>query len=351
MLERIISNHIRKCISEFTEGKTLTNEDKKALYFISSYAQRHYVIKRDYELSALQSIIDAIYYLSTSGINNELSIVSQLSDYCIKEMSRINRTYEKKTSAVANKENNSFNTKATSQTDIKDIRKSFKWFIFISLSVIIICAFLNENNKKNKARFISVVPEYKQNNITHKNRKRDSAMVIEDNKDNSVVISHNTSVSLSYKETFYNTGESPYKKWYGKGIYDYNSLSYLNVTNYSSNDAVLLLVHKSKGVVRNVYIAQDHSYKIKYIPEGKYIVKVMYGNSWNSEKQNGLNFPKGGFMENANFEQTKWDDPFVFLFKEDSEGINYPTYTLTLHKVKYGNLHTDKIKPDEFWVE
>ena len=69
----------------------------------------------------------------------------------------------------------------------------------------------------------------------------------------------------------------------------------------------------------------------------------------NKDKDNGPNFPKGGFMKNVSFEKTKWDDPFNFKFKEDSEGISYPTYSITLHKVRNGNLQTERIDEESFW--
>ena len=156
-------------------------------------------------------------------------------------------------------------------------------------------------------------------------------------------------VEPSFIETHFATGDAPFKDFFGRGEYDYNSLSELKIINYSSSDAVVLLEHSIKGIIRNVFVKKDFTYPIRNIPEGICIVKIMHGNSWNKEKDNGSGFPKGGFMKNVSFEKTKWSDPFDFTFEEDNDGISYPTYSITLHKVRNGNLQTERIDEESFW--
>lgn len=153
-----------------------------------------------------------------------------------------------------------------------------------------------------------------------------------------------------YTETTYETGDIPYLAYFGRGKFDPNSLSKLTLVNYSSTDAVLLLVKISSGkVIRNVFVPNGESYIISKIPEGRYMVKVMYGNSWNKKKDNGDNFPKGGFMKNISFSQSKISDPFEYIFTRDEGGISYPTYQLTLHKVVNGNMRTEGISKSDFF--
>jgi len=153
----------------------------------------------------------------------------------------------------------------------------------------------------------------------------------------------------NYTETTYHTGDIPYSKTYGKGQFDYSSLSQLKVLNYSSKDAVVLLENTYGITIRNVYISNGSQYTLDKIPEGHYRIKVMYGNSWYSEKDNGVNFPKGGFMKNVSYSKSKDNDLFNYIFEESYDGISYPTYSITLHKVRNGNMQTQSITKDDFF--
>ena len=153
----------------------------------------------------------------------------------------------------------------------------------------------------------------------------------------------------SYEETKYQTGDMPYVSFYGSGEKDMNSLSKLEILNYSSTEAVVLLENYYGYIVRHVYIKNNSTYTIKYIPEGLYIMKVMYGNSWNKEKNNGPDYPKGGFMKNVSFSKSKVSDSFDFTFEKTYDGISYPTYSVTLHKVVNGNMQTESIDKDDFF--
>lgn len=153
-----------------------------------------------------------------------------------------------------------------------------------------------------------------------------------------------------YEEYFYDNGDIPYAEYWGKGSYDVSSLSYLRILNYSGRDAVVLLREKYSGrVIRNVYVKSISSYKINKIPEGIYTMKVMYGNSWNKDKYNGTDFPKGGFMKNVSYSSTRNNEEFDFRFERDLAGVNYPTWEVTLHKVKDGNMRTKDISKNDFF--
>lgn len=153
-----------------------------------------------------------------------------------------------------------------------------------------------------------------------------------------------------YEEYFYDNGDMPYSDYWGTGAFDASSLSYLKVDNYSGLDAVVLLVNKYSGrVIRNVYVKAMSSYKINRIPEGMYSMKVMYGNSWNVDKYNGESFPRGGFMKNVSYSSTRDNEEFDFFFERDYDGVNYPTWEVTLHKVKNGNMKTKNISNRDFF--
>ena len=147
----------------------------------------------------------------------------------------------------------------------------------------------------------------------------------------------------------YSNGQMPYADWFGRGRYDKNSLSQLTIDNYSTADAVVLLADANDDVVRHSYIRRNSSYTIKGIPEGNYIMKVMMGNRWNSLKNNGRSLPKGGFMDNVSFSKSSWKDEFNFYPVYADEGIDYPTYSVTLHGVKNGNFQTSKSSSSDFF--
>lgn len=154
---------------------------------------------------------------------------------------------------------------------------------------------------------------------------------------------------VNYEETFFVTGDIPYRSYFGRGVYDQSSLSELNIINHSSRDAVVLLEKVSGKVIRNVYIKKGDSFTMKNVPSSYCIVKVMYGNSWNSEKDNGPSFPKGGFMKNISFMQSQYSETFDFFPKEETYSTNFPTYSITLHTVKNGNMDTDPIDMEDFF--
>lgn len=152
-----------------------------------------------------------------------------------------------------------------------------------------------------------------------------------------------------YKEVSYNTGDMPYISHFGWGVHDEESLSKLTIINNSSKDAVVLLENSRSKVIRNVFVKNGARYVMDKIPEGMYSVKIMYGNSWNKDKDNGPSFPKGGFMRNVAFEKTEESDMFDYSFKRDDEGVSYPSYSVTLHKVQNGNLESEEISASEFF--
>lgn len=148
-------------------------------------------------------------------------------------------------------------------------------------------------------------------------------------------------------EVFFENGDMPYRDYYGSGEYDYSSLSELALVNHSAMDAVVLLC--ADQVIRNAFVKKGNNVTLKNIPAKSCIVKIMFGNRRDSEKDNGSSYPKGGFVYDTSYSKTDWNKAFVFFPEETVDGINYPTYSLTLHAVKNGNLNTNRISKDEFF--
>lgn len=147
----------------------------------------------------------------------------------------------------------------------------------------------------------------------------------------------------------FSNGERPYGDWFGKDSYDYKSLSNLKISNQSDNDAVVLLCDPNDNVVRQAFVKSHSIYTMQYIPSVSAIMKTMMGKSWNSLKNNGAGYPRGGFEYNETYSISPWNNPFDFLHKYREDGVDYPTYSVTLHAVHNGNFKTSKSSKREFF--
>jgi hypothetical protein len=152
-------------------------------------------------------------------------------------------------------------------------------------------------------------------------------------------------------DTRLKTGDSPYNSYFGKGIRNRGSLSEITVKNGTNQDAIVVFINVyTDKCMRNVYIRANSNYTIKQIPEGTYKMKCFYGNDWDSSLNNGVGFPVGGFRRNVSFTTPSSNKDYFDTHKEEiNEGYNYPTYTVTLHKVINGNMHTKDISKSDFF--
>lgn len=155
-----------------------------------------------------------------------------------------------------------------------------------------------------------------------------------------------TTAAPAYTTVTYNTGDKPYKNYYGNGRFDYDTENSLLIKNGSSSDAVVFLETLGGKKVRHVYICKGNNYRMKNIPAGRYVIKIYQGNSWNPEKVNGADAPLGGFMQNVSM--TKSSDYDTFDYPAPESG-GYYDYEVTLYKVTNGNMHTTNINSNEMF--
>lgn len=146
-----------------------------------------------------------------------------------------------------------------------------------------------------------------------------------------------------------NDGESPYSKHFGSNVYNKKYNAYVNVSNGTNQDAVVIFQNvKTKRVVRNTYIRSHSSYKIKNLPEGVFEMKCMYGNDWNPKLQKDDIL--GGFERNTNYSAPVSSKNYLNMNIEKSkDGISIPYYEVTLHPVQNGNMKTKHIDGSEFF--
>ena len=75
----------------------------------------------------------------------------------------------------------------------------------------------------------------------------------------------------------------------------------------------------------------------------------MFGKDWYTGQDNGTGFPNGGFTKDISYTISKWSDAFDFIPQYVTEGIDYPTYEITLHSVSNGNFQTKSSNKNEFF--
>lgn len=367
MIWVVIKTEIQAYISDIKSKNQFSVEEESALRAIEIYACRNLAGAKTSKLAALKSILNANSEVCKSGIYGFLPIFNIIHNYCVVEAKNLNEPLYPIRPHVVNINQSSYNV--SKKTEEKN---SLRKFFFVPLIIVVLIAFfsiISENRQKRRSQELQeylqetqhkskqIAQQKNNEELSIENKKESKSKLLTQNaeskdRDKSKKTTKINPVKIKepdYVETYFVTGDAPYKSFFGKGIYDHKSLSELKIINYSSYDAVVLLEHSIKGIIRNVYVKKDFTYTMKNIPEGICIIRIMHGNSWNNDKDNGPNFPKGGFMKNVSFEKTKWDDPFNFKFKEDSEGISYPTYSITLHKVRNGNLQTERIDEESFW--
>lgn len=152
--------------------------------------------------------------------------------------------------------------------------------------------------------------------------------------------------SQNYTTIQYGTGDKPFADFYGSGVYDRGSRNSLKIENGSDTDALLFLESLDGKKIRHVYIMRGESFTMTKIPGGQYIMKVMQGNSWNPDKYNGDGAPSGGFMEDNSISKSEENDPFVY---PSSSSQKYREYSITLYKVRNGNMASENIDESELF--
>jgi hypothetical protein len=137
------------------------------------------------------------------------------------------------------------------------------------------------------------------------------------------------------------TGYSPYALFYAETEkLDVASKNRLRIINKPESDMVAFLIDKATGtIVRNHFIKAGDTYEIKFIPDGDYILKVMFGNGWNHEKKIAGEKIRGGFEENISymiFDNEAQTLQMRQTYESDSI-VKYSIYEVSLNAIKNGN--------------
>ena len=146
-------------------------------------------------------------------------------------------------------------------------------------------------------------------------------------------------------------GASPYNSFFGPGVYHEHSYNEIEFKNTQSSDVVVCLVDYYSGkTIRNEYINKGNTFKMTKLPNGTYMVKVFYGNDWNSNKVMADGMLRGGFNSNESFSISDRSTDLLKLHQyETSTRINYSIIEVTLYAVYNGNMDQRKISEDDFF--
>jgi tetratricopeptide (TPR) repeat protein len=137
-----------------------------------------------------------------------------------------------------------------------------------------------------------------------------------------------------------------------KPKYNRNIDNKLLITVGSNASVAVKLIDKAnEKCIRYVFINKNTTYSIRNIPEGKYYLKIAYGNEWIT--MNGQPNCTGKFTKNTYFEKGKETLDYNLVYS----GNNYqvPSFSLNLDiKISEGKMNdfnTDKISENEFHNE
>ena len=281
----------------------------------------YYDLKAEYagtfEIPPISIIIDERVYRSKSFVIDAFNV---------------SETFGKKDRATNTRNINNEHNSTTTETPIKKGGKNGSINIIILLILILggLAFIIGSIHHKNEKKPLSTETIIKQDTI-------DSVDVVYDNYG---TYDDDAESLPTYEIVYYKTGDKPYQAFYGRGKYDSNTSNSLFIKNGSYCDAVVFLETLNGKKTRHVYIRKDETFTMTQIPGGKYIIKIMQGNSWCPDKYNGEGAPEGGFMEDFSISQSEYYDPFDYPYPESGR---YYEYEVTLYKVQNGNMHTETI--------
>ncbi|MHA7058798.1 M56 family metallopeptidase [Aquimarina sp. M1] len=113
----------------------------------------------------------------------------------------------------------------------------------------------------------------------------------------------------------------------GDTKYDYKIDNYLKFTNGENADLIVDIVsNQTSEVVRTVYLPKNTAYFTRNIPVGIYHLKIVYGEGYEENSKDG----KCELSFRNKLKEEKGEDILDFTVIKTPEGINIPSYSITL---------------------
>lgn len=116
----------------------------------------------------------------------------------------------------------------------------------------------------------------------------------------------NLNGSFTHEKTKYSslpTGTVPYPYFKNTELTDSLSNNLIRIKNKPYSDAIVFLIQKNNNqIIRHHYIKAADIFEINFIPDGKYFIKIIFGNNWNNEATilGNKNY-KGGFLQDISY--------------------------------------------------
>jgi hypothetical protein len=126
--------------------------------------------------------------------------------------------------------------------------------------------------------------------------------------------------------------------------------NYLDIYVGGNTAVAVKIMNYATGIcIRYVYVNSNTSYRIRNIPQGRYILKIAYGKEWYSKIENGRCV--GRFLRSPLYK--KGDDILDYNLQYDYAGEQYniPSYSVRLDVVssnRNDEFETTNITEDEF---
>lgn len=119
------------------------------------------------------------------------------------------------------------------------------------------------------------------------------------------------------------TADQPYNYLFGEPKVDKQSMQVVEVTNWSSMDAVVCIVDsKTDKPIRNYYLASKFNILYEFLPEGTYYIRNYLGKNFRSEKKHEEHNINGIFLENRQFQSFPQDTFSISLNRHDTISVN-----------------------------
>lgn len=114
-----------------------------------------------------------------------------------------------------------------------------------------------------------------------------------------------------------------------KPIYDNSISTKLIISAQMTDVAVKIIDYETNKCIRFVFVNDGTTYTVKGIPEGKYYLKIAYGNDW--EVKDGDPICKGHFASHSSYKKDYSIYDFNKVYYDDGR-VSIPYYTLKLYR-------------------
>lgn len=242
------------------------------------------------------------------------------------------------------------------------MKKAFLLFLFLTSLITTLCAQINEQYVVTAKTINMRSGEGKEHNIITTLAQNDEVRVLQTSQSSWWNVDFNGTQGFVLAQFLqkrsndgwvvqkYGTGDTPECEKVNPQ-HDYKLNNYLKVVVNTNTDVLLKLMKKNADgdvCIRTVYIESHDFLLLKNIPEGKYYLKIAYGNDWRQKKMGGK--CQGMFRENALYEIGKQQLNYNVIQLNDR--IEIPSYGLSLGvKAKDGvdaTFTSTKITQEEF---